>query len=257
MLGPFRKTTEGKQHVVVIIDRYSKHTRAITTGQISTTNMVYVHFHNWIIPHGIPTHIYSQWHVVSKQVLRKTVHGSRHKRIDNNRSSPRNKWAGWTIQQTIVTRLCPYIANHQHDWGILVYSMTLACNPQSNGSTDTTASSLVLYRITPWPASFDEKSTFSTGTYYRTKLEALRVQLLAHIVALRAQINTKLASTQIRYKKIMKNNLKNSCTYSRTTGLHLQTVFGKSFSQRCWRRDHHEVQQTYAEKIGTLLNNQD
>lgn len=67
-VGPFPKATEGTQYKLVIPDRYSKLTRAISTCKTTVTHIANILNGHWLIPYGITTYIRTEngAHLVSK-----------------------------------------------------------------------------------------------------------------------------------------------------------------------------------------------
>lgn len=55
--GPLPKLTQGKQHVVVITDSYSKLTRASPTSKTLLTTMKNVSLNHWIVCFCIPSYL--------------------------------------------------------------------------------------------------------------------------------------------------------------------------------------------------------
>lgn len=57
ILRLFPRTTSGNQLVIIVTDRYSKHTRAIPTGKITWTRPTITFLDNWILPYGIQGYV--------------------------------------------------------------------------------------------------------------------------------------------------------------------------------------------------------
>lgn len=57
ILGPLSKTAQENQYVFIIMERYSKLTRAILAALITTNNGANIIFDPWVIPYRRPTYL--------------------------------------------------------------------------------------------------------------------------------------------------------------------------------------------------------
>lgn len=179
LLGPLPRTNKGNQYVDVITGRYSKLTRAIPTGHVTSTNVAYIVFNDWVIPYGIPTYILTDngTQLTSKSFATLCTHLGT-KQLTTTAYHPQTNGQVERYNKTIVTRLRHYVAKNQRDWDIFVQPLTYAYRSQVHRSTNTTPFSLVLSGQPLGPASFENNSAFSSDTYYPTEPQALRAHCL-------------------------------------------------------------------------------
>lgn len=144
ILGPLPKTSEDKQYVLTITDRYSKPTHAIPSSQATSTLIVNIFFDQWIISYGIrsfqltdnDTKFVSKFFATLCSFL-----GVKH--LTTTAYHPQPDGQAERFNKTVITRPRHYVAEHQHNWDTLVKPLTYAYNTQGHESTYVTPYSLV------------------------------------------------------------------------------------------------------------------
>lgn len=152
ILGPFPKTRNDNLHVVVIIDRYSKLTRAITMRKITSGLVATVVINNWILPHGITDSILTDngAQFVAK-CFKKFCHLMGIKRRTTTAYHPQTNGQAERYNKTIAARLRHYVGEHQDDWDRYVQPLTYWYKNQPNCTTGTTPFNLANTRAPPSP----------------------------------------------------------------------------------------------------------
>lgn len=202
ILGQLPRTASGKQHVVVIMDRYSKLTRAISKAKTTATHDTNVFFDHWVVPYDIP-----KYHLTgnSPQFVSKffeticTYLGV--KQLTNTAYHSQAIGQVERYNKTIVTRLRHYVAEHQKDREIFDQRLTYVYNTHVHRSTNTTPFSLVLSRHPPGRTLLPAKQAYHTYVSRQTSVQATRRALEALIHTLPAKADAHMCSSQQRYKR--------------------------------------------------------
>lgn len=123
LVGPLPKTRNGKKHILVITDRYSKLSRATAMAQVTAPYIASVMLNTWIFPYGIPDSILTDngpqfiadffEHLCAILGVKRVPITAYH--AQTNGQTER-------YNQTLERRLRHYVNDHQDDWDTFVPS---------------------------------------------------------------------------------------------------------------------------------------
>jgi len=136
LLGPLRRTAAGNEHLLVIVDRFSKITRAIFLQRIDAETIAAAFLHNWVASYGPPATVLSDNGPQFRSTFFQGV--CSHLRISNRYSTTYHPQTNGQVERytrTIVGQLRTYVEDHQDRWDELVSNLTLAYNSRPQQST--------------------------------------------------------------------------------------------------------------------------
>jgi len=136
LLGPLPRKAAGNKHMLVIVDRFSKMTRAIPLQRIDAETIAAAFFNNWVAAYGPPATVFSDNGPQFRSTFFQGVCSLLG--ISNRYSTtyrPQTNGQVERYNRTIVGQLWTYVEDHQDRWDELVSMLTLAYNSGPQQST--------------------------------------------------------------------------------------------------------------------------
>jgi len=135
LLGPVPRTAAGNEHLLVIVDRFSKMTRAIPLQRIDAETIAAAFLDNWVADYGPPATVSSENGPQFRSSFFEGVCSLLE--ISNRYSTTYHTQTNGQVDRynrTIVGQLRTHLEDHQDRWDELVSMLTLAFNsrPQQN-----------------------------------------------------------------------------------------------------------------------------
>lgn len=118
-LSPVLGKINGHHHATILVDRYPKLTRAVSTSKASVTHIATSFYNNCIVPYGILPDLMTDNDIQFLTKLFETVCnflGLNY--ITNTAYHAQTNEQETQCNRMLVARLCHYIAEHQRDWNI-------------------------------------------------------------------------------------------------------------------------------------------
>jgi len=201
LLGPLPRTRHGKQHVLVITDRYSKLTRTIALSKTTAPHVAQAFVDHWVMPYGIPASVLSDNGPQFVSKFMGAVCGILGvKQLTTTAYHPQTNGQTERYNKTIVARLRHYVAENQADWDEYVQPLTYAYNAQVHRSTRVPPFALVLSRNPPGPAQVIPPTAQPSDASPPLRASRLRMRLIRELAHLQAKTSDILRNAQRRYK---------------------------------------------------------
>jgi len=144
LLGPLPRTAAGNEHLLVMVDRFSKITRAIPLQWIGAKTIAAAVLDNWVAAFGPPATVFSDNGLQFRSTFFQgdcSLLG-----ISNRYSTTYHAQKNCQVERynrTIVGQLRTYVEDHQDRWDELVSMLTLAYNSRLQQSTGVATLELV------------------------------------------------------------------------------------------------------------------
>jgi len=136
LLGPFPRTAAGNEHLLVIVDRFSKMTRAIPLKRIDAETITAAFLDNWVAAFGPPVTVFSdngpQFRSTFFQGVCSLL-GVSHRYCTTYH--PQTNGQVERYNRTIVGQMRTYVEDYQDRWDEHVSMLTLAYNSRPQQST--------------------------------------------------------------------------------------------------------------------------
>jgi len=136
LLGPLPRTAAGNEHLLVIVDRFSKMTRAILLQRIDAETIAAAFLDHWVAAYGPPATVLSdngpQFRFTFFQGVCSLLG------VSNRYSTTYHPQTNGQVERynrAIVSQLRTYVEDHQDRWDELVSMLTLAYNSRPQQST--------------------------------------------------------------------------------------------------------------------------
>jgi len=136
LLGPLPRTAAGNKHLLVIVDRFTKMTRAIPVQRIDAETKRAAVLDNWVAAFRPPATVLSdngsQFRCTLFQVICSLLG------ISNRHSTTYHTQMNGQVERynrTIVKQLRTFVEDHQDRWDERESMLTLACNSRPQQST--------------------------------------------------------------------------------------------------------------------------
>jgi len=194
LMGPLPKTSRGKLHVLVIMDRYSKLCRLVAMRSIQASLVVKAFVEEWVFTYGAPKTILSD---NGPQFRSKTfvdacvILGI--KPVTTTTYHPQTNGQVERFNRTLASMLRHYVAEDHRNWDEYLPVLAYAYNRCVHRSTNTIPFELVLTRAPP-PIGLEDIKLKGDEAWTR---DSWRRQLRG----LYARANSSLARMQARYKR--------------------------------------------------------
>lgn len=183
--GPLPMKIKGSQHIVIILHKFSKFTRAGPTAKTTTTVMACTSIDSWVVWWSIPSYLLKDnWtkfvskcfdivcpHLSSKLMTATAIHPQKSKQVG-------------CFNKQIATHLHDNESTHERERDLLVQPSTYAYKTYVCRSTKRAPLSLVLTRHHSRTVIFDSHSALAFDACHKADQKALKTQLLVCINAL-------------------------------------------------------------------------
>jgi len=136
LLGPLPRTAAGNEHLLVVVDRCSKMTRAIPLERIDADTIAAAFLDYWVAAYGPPVTVLSDNGPQFRSTLFRGVFSL--PGISNRYSTTYHPHVNGQVDRynrTVVRQLRTYVEDHQDRWDELVSMLTLAYNIRPHQST--------------------------------------------------------------------------------------------------------------------------
>jgi len=136
LLGPLPRTAAGNEHLLVIVDRFSKMTRAIPLQRIDAETIAAAFLDHWVAAYGPPATVLSDNGPQFRSTFFQGVCSLLG--VSNRYSTTYHPQTNGQVERynrTIVGQLWTYVEDHQDRWDELVSMLTLAYNSRPQQST--------------------------------------------------------------------------------------------------------------------------
>ena len=136
LLGPLPRTEAGNEHLLVIVDRFSKMTRAIPLQRIDAESIAAAFLDYWVAAYGPPATVLSDNGPQFRSTYFQGVCSLLG--ISNRYSTTYHPQTNGQVERynrTIVGQLRTYVEDHQDRWDELVSMLKLAYNSRPQQST--------------------------------------------------------------------------------------------------------------------------
>jgi len=136
LLGPLPRTAAGNEHLLVIVDRFSKMKRAIPLQRIDAENIAAAFLDNWVAAYGPPATVLSDNGPQFRSTFFQGVCSLLG--VYNRYATtylPQTNGQVERYNRTIVRQLPTYVEDHRDRWDELVSMLTLAYNSRPQQST--------------------------------------------------------------------------------------------------------------------------
>jgi hypothetical protein len=200
ILGPLPETKDGHRFLLVIVDRFSKHTRTVPLKNITAEEVSKAFVNEWYCIYGAPIVLLS---VNGTQFVSKFFQSVCRllgvKQVFTTAYHPASNGQCERFNRTVLSAITHYISDNQDNWNELSYTATYAYNTTVQSSTGYTPFELTLARTSPSHVlspgiGFGVTPSSITKAVYREKFLA-ECERLGH----RAAENLK--KSQERYKR--------------------------------------------------------
>ncbi len=208
LIGPLPKTSNGKRHILVITDRYSKLSRAIPMAKTTAPHVAAVFMNNWVFPYGVPKSILTDngpqfiaefFEFVCAVIDIKRIAITAYHAQTNGQTERYN--------QTLERRIRHYVNEHQDDWDLYVQPLTYAYNTQVHRSTSTSPFSLVLTRHPP-STIVETVSDNPQNLNLLKSTKTVRDEIVKRMTTMFNKADRRLYMAQQSYKKNYDRNVK-------------------------------------------------
>ena len=198
LLGPFPKTKQGYQSILVITDRFSKLCQAIPMKTTDAMDCALAFVNHWIYKYGSPARLISDngpqfvarfFQSVCRILGVRNVFTTAYHPETNGQTERYNR--------SLLAMLRHYVSEHQDDWDYFTPTLTFAYNMTVHRSTGTTPFELVLSR--PPPPFAIQRMPVTEKATRRKKLD-LRDEFIDRLTNAVESANERLSAAQERYK---------------------------------------------------------
>ena len=136
VLGPLPVTTEGNKYLLIIVDRFSKLTRAIPLREANEETIAAAFLDYWVAAYGPPNTVLTDNGPQFRAAYFQGVFSFLG--VHNRYSTTYHPQTSGQVERyngTIVGQLRAYVEDHRHRWDDLVSMLTLAYNSKPQQST--------------------------------------------------------------------------------------------------------------------------
>ena len=201
--GPYPRTRNGNEYVVVLTDRFTKLTRAIPTRTTTASDVASIFIDYWIYSYGVPDYLLTDRGTQFMSKFFELVCSSLGvKHVATSAYRPQTNGQAERYNRTMVSRLRHYICEHQTDWDDYVQPLTYAYNLQVHRTTKFTPFELTLSRAPPNSIVSTTHSSAPPDAPRFTGKTLKEARIARTLRGLIERARTNMASAQGRYKRM-------------------------------------------------------